>query len=114
MAIGAGLIALSSVSRNEHAQWQEAAAREDERYGVDPNYTAARIAGTNPDTTVRRRRSIDWLIVGFATAVIVGFALTAHAPEISVRGEWAAVLLTCTLAMMVVAGTALWRTTRFN
>jgi glucose uptake protein GlcU len=114
MAIGAGLIALSSVNRNEHAQWQEAAAREDERYGVDPNYTAARIAGTNPDTTVRRRRWIDWLIVGFATAVIVGFALAAHAPEISVRGEWAAVLLTCTLAMMVVAGTALWRTTRFN
>jgi hypothetical protein len=108
------LIALSSVSRNEHIHWQKAAAREDERYGVDPSYTSARIAGGNADPTPRKRRWIDWLIVGIATATIVGFALVAQAPEISVRGEWAALLLTSTLMMMVVAGTALWRTTRFN
>src|SRR5258708_22350125 len=32
MALGAGVIALSSVTRNEHAHWEDAAAREGERY----------------------------------------------------------------------------------
>jgi len=114
MAIGAGIIALSSVSRNEHVHWQKAAAREDERYGVDPEYTEARIAGENPDPTVRRRSWVDWLIVLIATGTIVGFALMARAPEISVRGQVAAVLLTATLALLVLVGGALWRTTRFN
>src|SRR5256714_13280859 len=36
MALGAGVIALASVSRSEHARWKDAAARQAERYGVDP------------------------------------------------------------------------------
>jgi drug/metabolite transporter (DMT)-like permease len=114
MAIGAGVIALSSVSRQEHAHWQDAALREGDRYGVDPEYTASRIAGEDMGTTVRRRSWIDWTVVGIAMAIIVGFAIVARAPEIALNGAWALALVIATVAMLVVAGTVLWRTTRFN
>ena len=113
MAIGAGIIALSSVSRSEHARWEEAAAREGSRYDVDPEYTRARIAGESAGA-VRRRTWIDWLVVAVATTVIVGFALAALPPQIDLRIGWTIALVAATVAMLGVAGSALWRTTRFN
>ena len=113
MAIGAGLIALSSVSRSEHLRWEEAALREGERYRVDASYTRARMAGE--DSGARRRRTwIDWLVVAVATVTIVGFALVARPPQIAVSWGWAAALVVATLAMLVGASAALWRVTRFN
>jgi len=114
MAIGAGIIALSSVSRSEHLRWQKAAASEGARYGVDPEYTRSRIAGENTTSIARPRTWIDWLVVSVATAIIIGFALVARAPQIALRWEWAAVLAVATLGMLVGVGAALWRTTRFN
>jgi drug/metabolite transporter (DMT)-like permease len=113
MAIGAGLIALSSVSESEHLRWEEAAAREGERYDVDPEYTRARIAGEAAGA-VRRRTWIDWLVVGVATAIIVVFALEARSPQIAVHAGWTAALVVATVAMLAGAGGALWRATRFN
>src|SRR5438105_11937030 len=113
MAVGAGIIALSSVSRSEHLRWEEAALKEAERYRVDTNYTRARIAGE--DAGSRRRRTwIDWSIVTIATAIIVAFAAVAEAPQIDVRGGWVVVLVIATLAMLAGATRALWRATRFN
>ena len=115
MAIGAGVIALSSVSRSEHARWQEAAEREGARYGVRADYTQARIAGeAGAIGATRRRSALDWTVVAVATAIIVGFALVARAPQISIHGGWALALIVATLAMLVAAGSALWRATRFN
>jgi len=113
MALGAGIIALSSVSRSEHSHWQQAAAKEGDRYGVDPEYTRSRIAGEKA-SIVRRRTWIDWLIVSVATATIVRFALIAHAPEIAIAWGWATALVIVTLGMLALAGTRLWRATRFN
>jgi drug/metabolite transporter (DMT)-like permease len=114
MALGAGVIALSSVTRNEHAHWEDAAAREGERYGVDAAYTRARMAGEDPSGSRRRRTWIDWLVVSVATITIVGFALVARPPQIAVSWGWAAALVVATLAMVIGAGAALWRATRFN
>jgi drug/metabolite transporter (DMT)-like permease len=113
MAGGALVIALSSVSKDEHAQWERAAAAQGEQYGVDPAYTQARMAGATAGAT-HRRTWIDWLIVGAATAIIAGFAVMARAPQIAVRWGWVAVLAAAMTAMLVVAGAALWRTTRFS
>jgi hypothetical protein len=113
MALGAGIIALSSVSRSEHSHWQQAAAKEGDRYGVDPEYTRSRIAGESA-SIVRRRTWIDWSIVSVATATIVGFALVARAPQIALEWKWAAVLVIATLAMLSGASVALWKATRFN
>jgi hypothetical protein len=101
------------VSRSEHLRWEEAAAREGERYRVDPEYTKARIAGESAGA-VRRRSWIDWLVVGVASAVIIGFALIARAPQIDVHIGWTVALVMATIVMLVVAGGALWRATRFN
>jgi glucose uptake protein GlcU len=113
MALGAGVIALSSVSRSEHLRWEVAAAQEGSRYGVDPQYTRSRLAGE--DASVRRRRNwIDWLVVTLATVTIIAFALAARAPQIALRWGWAATLVVVTLGMLAGAGVALWKTTRFN
>jgi drug/metabolite transporter (DMT)-like permease len=114
MALGAGLIALSSVSRKEHAHWQDAAEREGDRYGVDPEYTRARIAGEDVGGSGRRRTWVDYAVVGVATAIIVGFAIVARTPQIPLHGSWALALVIATVGMLAVVGTALWRTTRFN
>jgi hypothetical protein len=114
MALGAGVIAFSSVSRREHLRWEEAAAREGARYGVDPAYTRARGEGRDPNATTHRRTWIDWVVVGAATATLVGFAAVARAPQLAIRWQWAAVLALVTLGVLVGCGVALWRTTRFN
>jgi hypothetical protein len=114
MAIGAGVIALSSVSQREHLRWQEAAATEGGRYGVDPEYTRSGLAGEDARSIARRRSWIDWLIVSVATATIIGFAVVARPPQIALRLEWAIVLVIATVGVLVGAGLALWRATRFN
>ena len=115
MAIGAGVIAMSSVSRSEHASWQEAAEREGARYGVRSDYTQARIAGEGGAIGATRRRSgLDWAVVGVATAIIIAFALVARPPQISFHVGWSMALIVATVAMLAAAGSALWRATRFN
>jgi drug/metabolite transporter (DMT)-like permease len=112
MASGAAVIAFSTVSRQEHARWQETAAREAARYGVDADFTRARAMGE--DATVHRRTWLDWLIVAAATAVLVAFATVARAPEIHARWSWAAALAIVMLGVAAGCGMALWRTTRFS
>jgi len=114
MALGAGVIAFSSVSRREHVRWEEAAAREGARYGVDPAYTRARGEGRDPTATSHRRTWIDWVVVSGATATLIGFAAVAKAPQLAIRWQWAAVLALVTLGALAGCGAALWRTTRFN
>ena len=114
MALGAGLIALSSVSRSEHARWTEAAAREGNRYGVDAEYTRARGVGREPTTATHRRTWIDWLVVSAATAVLIAFAAMARAPEIALHRGWAVALSIVTLCVLAACAVALWRTTRFS
>src|SRR5947199_9686255 len=71
MALGAGGIALASATGPEHRRWQDAAAREGERYAVDPGYTRSALAGEGAAATARGRTWLDWLIVAAATAVFV-------------------------------------------
>jgi glucose uptake protein GlcU len=114
MALGAGVIALSSVSRSEHARWQDAAAREGARYGVDAEYTRSRGVGREPVPTTHRRTWVDWVVVGAATALLIGFAAIAQAPAIAIHWGWAALLALTTLAVLAGCAVALWRTTRFS
>ena len=114
MALGALVIALSSVSRGEHAEWEKAAVNQGSEYGVDAEYTRARLVGNEAMPTARRRTWVDWLIVGLATATIVGFAAMARAPQIPVAWGWVAVLGAVMLAALIACGRSLWRTTRFS
>jgi len=114
MALGAGVIALSSVSRAEHARWRDAALREGERYGVDAEYTRARGIGREPGVMKFRRTWIDWLVVAIATVTLIGFAMIAEPPQIALDWRWAAALAVATSGVLAGCAVALWRTTRFS
>jgi len=114
MALGAGVIALSSVSRAEHQRWQDSAAREGKRYRVDPDYTSAGVAGREASGTHHTRTWLDWVIVIAATSVLIAFAAMARTPQIAVRWEWMAGLAVVMLGLLASCGVALWRTTRFS
>jgi drug/metabolite transporter (DMT)-like permease len=114
MALGALVIALSSVREREHRRWQEAAARESERYGVDPAFTRARAAGEELATARNRRTWLDWLVVALATATLIAFAAMAEAPRIAIRWNWVVALTLVMLGILAACSAALWRTTRFS
>ncbi|HEX2781100.1 MAG TPA: GRP family sugar transporter [Gemmatimonadaceae bacterium] len=114
MALGTAVIAFSSAGEREHRRWREAAAREGERYRIDPRYTRARGAGHEAPAIVPRRTALDWIVVLVATAILVGFAAIAQRPSIAVHGGWAVALVLATLGVLAACGVALWRTTRFN
>ena len=114
MALGAGVIALSSVSDSEHARWRDAALREGARYGVDAEYTRARGIGREPGATSHSRTWLDWIVVGLSTATLIGFAAIAKPPQISIHWGAASALALVTLAVLAGCAIALWRTTRFS
>ena len=114
MALGAGSIALASASRSEHKRWQEAAAREGARYGVDPAYVAAGMTGEDASAARTRRRPLDWLLVAVATVVFIWFGSMAHVPALHVAWGWAAALTLALVLFLVVSGVSLWRATRLG
>jgi drug/metabolite transporter (DMT)-like permease len=114
MALGALVIALSSVKPGEHERWKAKAAREAERYGVDPEFTRARVDGLTTGGAAPKRSWADWVIVSAATLTLAGFALLARTPQIAFRWEWGVALLGALLVALVGCGLALWRVTRFN
>jgi hypothetical protein len=115
MAGGALAIALSSAPPSEHAHWQAAAAREAERYGLDPVWVAARLAGEDPDGEPARRRSaLDWALLAVASAAFVAAAWVAEAPQLAFDGGAAVALGAASLALLLWCARALWRTTRFG
>ncbi len=115
MMLGVGAIAFSSAAGKEQAQWQEAARRESRRYHIAEDYVEARMQGMQTAGEIRPPRTVwDWLLVAIATSVFVFFATLARAPRMSFHWGPATLLITATLAQLLVCGTALWRTTRFH
>lgn len=112
MAVGAGVIALSSVTHTEHRRWRERASAEGERYGVDPEYTASSVTGEGTGR-VHARTWVDWTIVAGATIILAGFASVARRPQIAVDWTWVGVLAIAMAVLLTACGLALWKTTRF-
>jgi hypothetical protein len=115
MAAGALAIALSSAPAREHQHWQAAAEREARRYGLDPAWVRARLAGEDPDAAATDRRSaLDWGLVAGATAAFAVAASVAEAPALAFRLDAALGLSAASLALLVWCALVLWRTTRFG
>jgi len=72
MALGAVAIALASATGAEHRHWQEAAAREGARYGIDPAYVRAALAGESFQRVSQPPHMARLILVGGATATSSG------------------------------------------
>src|SRR2546426_1973242 len=114
MALGAVAIALAAATGAEHRRWQEAAAREGARYGIDPAYVGAALAGESAGSAPGRRTWLDWLLVGGATATFVGFAIVAPGPQLTLGWGWVVGLTAAMLALLFGTGWLLWRATGVN
>ncbi|MGC2670923.1 MAG: GRP family sugar transporter [Candidatus Acidiferrum sp.] len=120
MAAGAGAIALSNVSGNEHTHWKQAAEREGRRYNVDAGYVQAGLSGRDAGSehgqpTGRSGRTwLDWLLVIAASAIFFTLAVLARAPSMALNWPALVALAAATLIFLVACGLALWKITRFN
>jgi hypothetical protein len=114
MALGAAAIAFATATEREHERWEEAAAREGARYGVDPLYVKSAMTGEASQPAPQRRSWLDWAIVFGATAVFVGFATVAQVPNLALSWSAMAGLVVASLALLGGTGYGLWRVTRFN
>jgi len=115
MMLGVGAIAFSSATGKEQGQWQEAARRESERYGIALDYVEARMQGMQVAGESKPSRSLlDWVLVGGATTIFAVFATMARAPGMPFHWAPAALLIVAIVVLLLVCGIALWRTTRFN
>jgi drug/metabolite transporter (DMT)-like permease len=115
MMLGVGAIALSSAAGKEQARWQEASQRESRRYNLSEDYVEARMRGMQMAGEVRPPRTLwDWILVAVATSIFVFFAILARAPRMSFHWGPALLLIIATMVLLLVCGTTLWRTTRFN
>jgi len=117
MALGAGAIALSSVSDKEHEHWQEAAHREGRRYSVSKEYVQAGLAGeakSGEAGDAKPRSMLDWLIVAVTSVVFVWMAGISRVPDVAVNWSAALLLSALLLVFLLACGTALWKSTRFS
>ncbi len=115
MLLGVGAIAFSSASGEEQVQWKEAAQRESQRYNIAAEYVEARMQGTEVEGEAKPSRSLfDWILVAGATSIFVICATMARAPAMAFRWVPALFLIAAMLALLLVCGLTLWRTTRFH
>jgi drug/metabolite transporter (DMT)-like permease len=114
MAAGAVAIACSSASESEYSSWKEAAQREIELYGINPEYVKTRMEGHEYSSGRTRRTWVDWLLVAGATFIFAVLGAMARVPQMEIRMGWLALLSTAMLLVLVVGGIALWRVTKFT
>jgi drug/metabolite transporter (DMT)-like permease len=115
MMLGVGAIALSSATGKERLRWKAAAQQESERYGVAADYVEARMDGRQAAGEAPPKRTpVDWVLIIGATAVFAGFARIARVPTLSIHWGPAVVLSVAMLALLLVCGLTLWKTTKFN
>ncbi len=115
MMAGVAAISFSSATSSEQTQWKQAAHREGQRYNIEKEYVDARMDGRQAASEAKpSRTAIDWLLVAAVTAVFVYFGATARLPQIQLNWPAALALSAASLALLIVCGLTLHRTTRFH
>jgi drug/metabolite transporter (DMT)-like permease len=115
MMAGVAAIASSSATNSEQTQWKRAAHRESQRYSIESDYVEARMDGRQSVNEAKpSRTAIDWLLVAAATAIFAYFGATARLPQLQLNWPPAVILSAATLALLLICGLTLHRTTRFH
>jgi uncharacterized membrane protein YdcZ (DUF606 family) len=96
-------------------KWKDAARRECERYDLEQGFVEARMDGRSAEGEVAARRSwVDWVLVAGATGVFVYFGSMAGVPRMDFSWVAAGVLTVVSVAMLIVCGVVIGRTTGFR
>ena len=114
MAFGALAIALSSANEREHSSWRDAAERESRRYGVEGEYVRAGLEGRSFGVVRATRSLLDWMLILGTTGLFVVLASMAQMPSLGISWSAVVALSVAMLALLMIGGIALWRTTRFR
>jgi hypothetical protein len=115
MMAGVAAIAFSSATSSEKILWKQAAHREGQRYNIAADYVEARMDGRQSASEAKpSRTAIDWLLVAAATTIFIYFGATARLPQIQLNWPAALALSAASLALLLLCGLTLHRTTRFH
>ncbi len=114
MAMGAGVISLSSASETEREHWRHAADRECDRYGMDQEYVQAAFEGRPVKDNGPKRNVVDWVVMTIVAITFCLLAWIARSPSISVDWSAAVALAVLLVAVLVICGWRLRRVTSFN
>jgi drug/metabolite transporter (DMT)-like permease len=115
MIAGAAAISTAEAPELEQDSWTAAMDREVDRYGLERERVAASLRGDDPLRHERpARRWWEALIAAAALAIFVWLAIGTRPQPLQMNLRWMAVLLTATVAVLVVSGAMLWRRTRFS
>src|SRR4051812_33750258 len=114
MALGALAISTSSASEGEYANWKQAARRETELYGIDPEYVKARMEGRDTSAGELRRTWKDWLLISAATLIFLALGALARVPRMEIQTGWLGLFAALLIAVLAAGGVALWRITKFT
>ena len=115
MMAGVAAIAFSSATSGEQSRWKQAAHREGQRYNIAADYVEARMDGRQAASEAKpARTAIDWLLVLAVTSIFVYFSTAARLPQIEINWPPALILSAATLALFLICGLSLHRTTRFH
>src|ERR1700676_710950 len=115
MMAGVAAIAFSSATSSEQSRWKQAAHREGQRYNIAADYVEARMDGRQAASEAKpARTAVNWILVFAVTSIFVYFATTARLPQIEINWPPALILSAATLALFLICGLSLHRTTRFH
>jgi glucose uptake protein GlcU len=114
MALGALAISACSASEGEYASWKQAARREIELYGIDPEYVTSRMQGVDVRHGEVRRTPVDWLLISGATLIYATLGTLARVPQMEIQTVWLGLFAVLLLAVLAAGGLALWRATKFT
>ena len=113
MAVGAGAIALASVTGGEHRNWQEAMGREVRKYGIGADYAQSAITGESTEAE-ESRSWVDWLLLAVTSGIFLYLGSIARMPQISFHWPALVLLSLASLLILAIAGFSLFKTTHFR
>jgi drug/metabolite transporter (DMT)-like permease len=114
MIAGAVTISRTEASEGERRRWDEAMARECDRYGLDRHEVEVAVRGDARAAGVGRRRWWELLIVAAAVSIFVWLASQAERPPLAIHVPAAVALGVATLGLLAYSAWMLWKRTRFS
>ena len=114
MIAGAIAISRAEAPASEQSSWQRAVSRECARYGLDAARVESAVRGQDPVGKGVQRNWWEGVIVAAAAGIFVWLAFLAELPPLETKLFWAWLIGVASVILLLVAGTMLWKRTRFS